>query len=116
MVERGAYELRETILAVEDAGDEIKQRAKELYFAIVTLGFDWQRVGKVEQLAKQEDEEIRMRTDAAFPKLPKAELEKMIAHIKDEMEEVAKHQEYERAAILRNRMKELEAYHAEAAE
>lgn len=110
MIERGAYELKETVLAVSDASEEIKHQAKELYYTIITLGFDWQRTGKVEALAKKEDEEIRMRTDAAFPKLPKEELEKMIEHIKAEMEEVAKHQEYERAAILRDRIKELHGY------
>ncbi len=34
----------------------------------------------------------------------------MITHIRDEMEEVAKHQEYERAALLRDRIKELKEY------
>ena len=61
-------------------------------------------------MARAEDEEIRMRTDSALPKLPREELEKMIAHVRAEMEEVAKHQEYERAAILRDRAEELERY------
>jgi len=110
MVERGAYELKETILAVPDSSKELKNQAQTLYFDIITAGFDWQRTGKVEELARREDEEIRMRTDAAFGDLPREEIEKMVTHIKDEMEEVAKHQEYERAALLRDRIKELEEY------
>jgi len=113
MVERGAYELKEAILAVSDSSREIKDKAQKLYFNIITAGFEWQRTGKVEELARREDEEIRMRTDASFGDLPKEEIEKMVAHIKDEMEEVARHQEYERAALLRDRIKELEEYFKE---
>lgn len=110
MVERGAHELKETVLAVPDSPEGVKKRARELYFSIVTAGFQWQRTGKVEELARREDEEIRMRTDAGMGDLPREELEKMIEHIKEEMEEVAKHQEYERAALLRDRVKELEEF------
>ncbi|HEB13846.1 MAG TPA: hypothetical protein ENI09_00335 [candidate division WWE3 bacterium] len=110
MIERGAYELKETVLAVPGVSEEIKEKTQGLYFNILTTGFEWQRTGKVEQLASQEDEEIRMRTDAAFGDLPQEEIEKMITHIRDEMEEVAKHQEYERAALLRDRIKELKEY------
>lgn len=110
MVERGAFELKETILAVSDASEEVKRRAQKLYFDILTKGFEWQRTGKVEELAHKEDEEVRMRTDAGLPSLPKEELEKIIAHIQEEMEEVAKHQEYERAALLRDRVRELKGY------
>lgn len=110
MIERGAFELKETILAVPGAAAEIKQKAQDLYFAILTTGFAWQREGRVEELAKVEDEEIRMHTDAALPGLPKDEVKKMIAHIRQEMEEVAKKQEFERATQLRDRIRELEDY------
>lgn len=110
MIERGAFELKETILAVPGASEQSKEKARELYFGIITTGFAWQRMGKVEELARAEDEEIRMHTDAALPTIPKEELEKMIAHIKEEMLEVAQSQEYERAALLRDRIKELQGY------
>ena len=110
MIERGAFELKETILTVPDAAAETKQKAKDLYFAIITTGFAWQREGRVEELAQVEDEEIRMHTDAALPGLPKEEVEKMIKHIEDEMEEVTRNREFERAALLRDRIKELGKY------
>ncbi|MEX1061935.1 MAG: polysaccharide deacetylase family protein [Patescibacteria group bacterium] len=110
MVERGAYELKETVLALPDAAEEAKRKAQDLYFKIITTGFAWQRTGKVEALARAEDEEIRMRTDASLGDLPKEEIEKMVAHIKAEMEEVALNREYERAALLRDRIRELEEY------
>lgn len=110
MIERGAFELKETVLAVPDAPAETKRKAQDLYYAIVTTGFAWQRAGKVEAMARLEDEEIRMHTDAALPGLPKAEVEKIIAHIQQELDEVAGKQEFERAALLRDRIKELRGY------
>jgi hypothetical protein len=110
MIERGAFELKETVLAVPDVSAEVKDKAKDLYFAIITTGFAWQRDGRVEELAKAEDEEIRMHTDAALGSLPKAEVEKMIEHIRQEMGDVSQKQEFERAAQLRNRIKELQEY------
>ncbi len=109
MIERGAQDLRGAIEALPGAVAE-KEKARELYLKIITTGFDWQREGKVEELSHQEDEEIRMRTDEGLPKLPKEELEKMVSSIRREMLEVVKKEEYERAAQLRDRIKELEEY------
>ena len=109
MIERGANELEDTILA-SDLPKADKQKARELYYQIITLGFEWQRTGKVEEMARQEDEEVRERTDEGLPKLPVEEVDKMIANIRREMLEVAEKQEYERAAQLRDRIKELEEY------
>ncbi len=114
MIERGAFELKETILSLPDAPEETKEKARELYFGIITTGFAWQRAGKVEEMARTEDEEIRMHTDAALPGLPKEEIEKIIGHIQQELEEVAGKQEFERAALLRDRIKELEGYISES--
>jgi len=110
MIERGAKELLEVVKAVPDIPKESKKRAQSLYYEIITTGFDWQREGKVEAMAKAEDEAVRMRTDVGIPELPPKEIEKMIAVIRKEMLEVAENQEYERAAQLRDRIKELERY------
>lgn len=109
MIERGANELEDTILA-SDASEKEKQKAQELYYRIITMGFEWQRSGKVEEMARQEDEEVRERTDEGLPQLPVEEVDKMIGNIRKEMFEVAEKQEYERAAQLRDRIKELEEY------
>ncbi len=109
MIERGANELEDTVLA-SDASEEDKRKARELYYQIITLGFEWQRSGKVEEMARREDEEVRERTDEGLPKLPAEEIDKMIGNIRREMLEVAEKQEYERAAQLRDRIKELEEY------
>jgi len=110
MIERGARELQDTVLTVPDASEEDRKRARELYFSIITTGFDWQRKGKVDELSRKEDEEVRMRTDEGLPRLPAEELNKMIEQLRQEMAKVASNQEYERAAQLRDRIKELESY------
>ncbi len=110
MIERGADELKGTVLASPSALEKDKEKARGLYYQIITLGFEWQRSGKVEEMARKEDEEVRERTDEYLPRLPAEEIDKMIANIRREMREVAKKQEYERAAQLRDRIKELEEY------
>ncbi len=110
MIERGANELLDTVLASPSASEKDEEKAQGLYYQIITLGFEWQRSGKVEEMARQEDEEVRERTDEGLPQLPVEEVSKMITNIRREMLGVAKKQEYERAAQLRDRIKELEEY------
>lgn len=110
MIERGAKELRDTVLVTPGITPDKKQAAEELYKKILFLGFDWQREGIVEQLAHQEDEEVRQLTDQGVPQLPKKELEKIITNLTKEMELMADRQEFERAAQLRDRIKELRTY------
>lgn len=110
MIERGARELKDVVQLVPDVSPEIFAKAQELYYSIITTGFNWQRTGKVDELSLKEDEEVRMNTDAGIPKIPPEELDKMIARVQEEMFAVADKQEYERAAQLRDRIKELEGY------
>ncbi len=110
MIERGAYELKEAVLAIPDAAEVVKRQAQGLYYQIITTGFAWQRMGKVEELARREDETMRMLADKGVPDLPKGEIKKMIGTIEKELEQVVKNREYERAAQLRDRIKELESY------
>jgi hypothetical protein len=110
MIERGAKELRDVVLWTPGVTADRKEQSQELYKKIIFLGFEWQREGIVEALSKQEDEEIRQRTDEGLPKLPKREIEKIIANLEKEMALVAARQEFERAAQLRDRIKELRQY------
>ncbi|MBI2985028.1 MAG: UvrB/UvrC motif-containing protein [Candidatus Kerfeldbacteria bacterium] len=113
MMERGAKELRDVVNTAPGATAAQRRQAQELYQQIVFTGFDWQREGIVETLARQEDEEIRQRTDQSMPKLPPQELVKIIANLEKEMRLVSERQEFERAAQLRDRIKELRTYAAE---
>ncbi len=110
MIERGAKELRDTINISPKSTPADKVRAQELYQNILFQGFEWQREGVVDELARQEDEEVRQRTDETIPDLPKAEIEKIVANLEKEMALMASRQEFERAAQLRDRIKELRSY------
>ncbi len=113
MIERGAHELLKAVKAAPDAPAEKKERAQELYYQIITTGFEWQRKGKVEEMSRREDEAVRMRTDEGIPELSNKEIDKMIEPIREEMLEAAEKKEYERAAQLRDRIQELEGYKKE---
>lgn len=115
MIEAGAIELKEVVNRAPAATAADKARAQALYQGILSTGFAWQRNGTVENLAHQEDEEMRQRTDEGVPKLPRKEIDKMIANLKKEMHLVAGREEYERAAQLRDRVKELQRYAEESA-
>lgn len=110
MIEAGAKDLREVIERAPASSADDRRRAVDLYQRILETGFTWQRNGTVENLAHQEDEEIRQRTDEGLPKLPKKEIDKMVVNLEKEMRLVAGRQEFERAAQLRDRIKELRQY------
>ena len=105
---------RRNVLALPKITPGVDQQKKdlsqELYQKIIFLGFDWQREGIVEQLAHQEDEEVRQLTDQAMPKLPAKEMDKIVANLTKEMDLMSGRQEFERAAQLRDRIKELRSY------
>jgi len=110
MIEAGAKELRDVVLALKKAPKVTKEKAQKLYHNIVFTGFEWQRNGTVEALSKQEDEEIRQHTDEAIPKLPKKEINKIIKNLRREIKITVEKEEFERAAQLRDRIKELRTY------
>ncbi len=107
MIERGANDLLAAIKAVPNISVDTVLKGEEIYFAIIKTGFEWQRSGKVEELARQEDEEIRQLTDQGFPKIAPAELERMIHNLDNQRITASAKQEYERAAQFRDRIKEL---------
>lgn len=113
MIERGAKELYDTVLAAPGASEHQKSKAKELYEKIIFTAFDWQREGIVEAMAHSEDEEIRQRTDAGMPRLPQKEVDQMIANLEKEIAELVKRQEFERAAQIRDRIAEIRRYAAQ---
>jgi hypothetical protein len=113
MIELGAKELFDSIRTAEGVDEATVAKAKDLYHGIVFAAFDWQRSGKVDELAKSEDEDIRQRTDEAVPRLPKAEIEKMVDNLREELKQVVSREEFERAAQIRNRIAELRSYSAD---
>ncbi|MBI4094659.1 MAG: UvrB/UvrC motif-containing protein [Candidatus Liptonbacteria bacterium] len=116
MIERGAKELHDAVHSAPGVSSKATQGADELYKSILFTAFDWQREGVVEALASTEDEEIRERTDAGLPRLPKKEIDKMVANLRKEISLLVKKEEYERAAQIRDRIRELKKYAADGKE
>lgn len=108
MIERGAYELREVILKSPAASSEEKLEAENLYKEIIYAGFDWQRSGYVDEITRQENEEIRERLEEKERfSVTKEEYGQMIETLKEQMGLAAKNEEYHRAAMIKDRIREL---------
>ena len=109
MIERGAYDLLSVILKSENASVEEKSFAKKLYQEIIYAGFTWQRNGLVDEMAREEDEEIkdRLKEKERFV-MTKEEYRDMIETLKEQMYLSAKTEEYHRASMIKDRIRELE--------
>ena len=108
-IERGAHDLREIIKNSETASEEEKQKAEELYKNIVYTGFEWQRTGRVDEISRSENEEIRERLEEKEKMfITKGEYEEMIKTMTEQMRLAAKSEEYHRAASLKDRIRELQ--------
>lgn len=110
MIERGCKELFDSIRLVPNVSPAAVEKAKNLYHDIIFAAFEWQRSGKVDSLSRQEDEDIRQLTGADIPKLPKAEIEKIILKLNEDLKLVVTNEEFERAVQIRNRIQELRQY------
>ena len=108
ILEKGAKELSEVVLNTPSVSLKTKEKARELYKKVVFLALDWQRFGIVEDLVKEHyDEEVAMRLDTTAPYIPPEEFDKIIEHLRKQMLECAKTEEFERAAQFRDRIREL---------
>src|SRR3989338_375259 len=108
MMERGAYELKTLIQMADKAKPEEKKTAEELYQKIILTAFDWQRSGYVDEISRNEDEEILERLEEKEkPFITKNEFQQMIDTMNEQMRLAAKAEEYPRAAMIKDRIREL---------
>ena len=108
MIERGAFELKTVILNSPEATKKEKDRAEQLYRDILFQGFEWQRTGKVEAISRQEDEEIQERLEVKEKLfINREEYQEMIDSLEKEMHFSANAEEYHRAAMIKDRIREL---------
>jgi len=107
-IEKGAHDLLTTI---ENCGPKVKpatkKKAREIYLDIILTGFEWQRSGRIEKMARQEDEEIRARMRTNTPQLTREDYNQMIASLRKQMLAAAKNEEYYRAEQFKKRIIEL---------
>ena len=108
MIERGAKELKDVVLIASDSSAKDRKSAQDLYAKIIFTGFEWQRSGLVDELARQDDEEIRERLEEKEKLfITKEEYEKMIGTLKEQMRAAAENEEYHRAGMIQDRLREL---------
>lgn len=109
MIERGAYDLKQVILTSEEATEEEKMTAEDLYKKILFTGFEWQRTGKVDEISRTENEEVRERLEEKEKLfITRDEFEDMIKTLREQMRNAAQTEEYHRAAMIKDRIRELE--------
>jgi predicted glycosyl hydrolase (DUF1957 family) len=109
MIERGAYQLRQIVLSSTLSTDEEKTNAEEYYKNIMYTGFSWQRSGKVDEIARHENEDVLGRLhqkNKLF--ITKEDYNGMIKVLKEQVKSTAKEEDYHRAAMLKDRIKELQ--------
>ena len=108
MMERGAFELKNIILKSRAATTKEKEQAEEFYKNIIYTGFEWQRSGLVDQISRQEDEEIKERLDEKEKFfITKSEYEQMIKVLEEQIQSAVQATEYHRAAMIKDRIREL---------
>lgn len=106
-IEIGAKDLLHTIDACDTVTKAQKVKAKDLYVAILEAAFDWQRSGKVDQMSQAEDEQVRERVLSHIPAMQTEQFNKMVDDYKTQLHKAIQLEEFERAAKLRDRIREL---------
>ena len=108
MIERGAKELKDVVLIASDSSAKDRKSSQDLYAKIIFTGFEWQRSGLVDELARQDDEELRERLEEKEKLfITREEYEKMIGTLKEQMRAAAENEEYHRAGMIQDRLREL---------
>lgn len=107
MMETGAKELKDVILMLPGR-DKIKKLAEKLYQGIIATGFEWQKTGKVEELSREADEDVTQRITRDMQTIPLVEYHGLIKNLRRLKLKAVENEEYERAAQIRDRVRELE--------
>jgi len=108
MIERGAYELKQIVVSSPKSTDDEKRIAEKYYQDILYTGFGWQRGGKVDEISRQEDEDVLGRLHQKGKLfITKEEYGQMIEILKQQVTSSAKDEDYHRAAMLKDRISEL---------
>lgn len=108
MIERGAYELKTIVLESKNSKAKEKEKAENLYRDIIYTALDWQRSGYVDEISRKEDEEIRERMEEKEKLfITKEEYQEMIKTLDEQMHLAAKAEEYHRASMIQDRIREL---------
>ena len=107
MMETGAKELKDVVLMLPGRAN-IKKQAEKLYQDIVFTGFAWQKTDKIERLSREADEDVTQRITRDMQVIPLEEYNNITRNLRRLKQKAVENEEYERAAQIRDRIRELE--------
>lgn len=107
MIQKGANELKDSILNMPSIDLKTKNKAENLYTDIILTAFKWQREGIVEDIIQNYDEEATEIIETKSLNVNPEEYEKVIAHLRKQMKDSAKALNFKRAIDFRERIKNL---------
>lgn len=103
VIEAGAWALLDTIRSIPRASPETAQRAEDLYHAIITLSFEWQRTGHIRDVYSQYKETPRIPfKDSTIGQGEPWVYDAFIELMKNAMESAAKKEDFEEATLWRD--------------
>lgn len=111
MIEQGAFRFLDIVKNIQGISENDINTAHRYYHQIVSLAFDWQRTGKIRQMAKEQNEALRIPfKERTYEKggHQKGVWEGFVHLIKQEELKAAKEQEYEKAILWRDALFKLE--------
>jgi hypothetical protein len=111
MIEDGAYRLLDVVKSIPDLGEDFLTEAYVKYYNIVSTAAEWQRSGKVREMALEQNEILRIpfkeRTKEAGGLEP-AVYQAFIDLMKEEEKKAAEAGNYEKAVLWRDSVYKLE--------
>ena len=105
MIELGAYRLLDIVNDLPDVTENEKHRANDLYQKIISTAFEWQRSGKIREMAQEQSKYLRIPLKDI---LSKGDTEKLIFLMSNEMEKAISRKEYEKAILWRDAISKIE--------
>lgn len=111
MIEQGAFRFLDIVKNIHDISDNDISTAQKYYQLIVSTAFEWQRTGKVRQMAKEQNEATRIPfKERTYDKggHQRGVWEGFMHLIKKEEAKAVKNMEYEKAILWRDALFKLE--------
>ena len=107
MIQRGAEDLKKSVLKLPSLDIKIKEKTENLYKDILLTALKWQREGIVDHIVQNYDEEAVEIIETKSLDVDPQEYEKVIKHLQKQMRESAKALNFKRAIDFQERIKNL---------
>ncbi len=111
MIEQGAFRFLDIVKNIPEVSDSDVAKARQFYQVIVSTAFEWQRSGKIRQMAKEQNEALRVPfKERTFEKggHQRGVWDGFIHLIENEEKKAVKNREYEKAILWRDALFKLE--------